>query len=343
MRNYKCLKNQVFENENFGLIPIRDTDKYDILEIRNSQIEHLRQDKPLTKENQENYFANVVSKLFDEEKPTQLLFSFLKNDEFVGYGGLVHINWIDKNAEISFIMKTEIQAKNFEIFWINYLELLEKMAFQELNFHKIYTYAFDIRPKLYLALEKSGFNQDARLKEHCLFNDKFIDVVIHSKINSNLKFRKAEKSDCKIYFEWTNDKSVREQSFNSDEVLFENHEKWFLNKIEDKSCIMLVFQNENNQNIGQVRIQKTKNNSAIIGVSVSNEFRGKGFAKQIIEMASRNFLNQNPDFEISAFIKEGNLGSKKAFENANFEFKEKLNYENFMSFHYIKNNKNANR
>ena len=303
----------------------------------------MRQDKPLTKENQENYFANVVSKLFDEEKPTQLLFSFLKNDEFVGYGGLVHINWIDKNAEISFIMKTEIQAKNFEIFWINYLELLEKMAFQELNFHKIYTYAFDIRPKLYLALEKSGFNQDARLKEHCLFNDKFIDVVIHSKINSNLKFRKAEKSDCKIYFEWTNDNSVREQSFNSDEVLFENHEKWFLNKIEDKSCIMLVFQNENNQNIGQVRIQKTKNNSAIIGVSVSNEFRGKGFAKQIIEMASRNFLNQNPDFEISAFIKEGNLGSKKAFENANFEFKEKLNYENFMSFHYIKNNKNANR
>lgn len=336
MRSYKCLANQVFENENFSLVPIRDSDKYEILEIRNSQIEHLRQAKPLTRENQDNYFSNVVSKLFDEEKPNQLLFSFLKNNEFVGYGGLVHINWIDKNAEISFIMNTEMQAENFEHFWINYLDILEKIAFQELNFHKIYTYAYDIRPKLYLALEKSGFNQEARLKEHCLFNKKFIDVVMHSKINSNLKFRKAEKSDCKIYFDWTNDKSVREQSFNSDEVLFENHEKWFLNKIEDKSCFMLIFQNNNNENIGQVRVQKTENNRAIIGVSVANEFRGKGYASKIIEIASQNFLNQNIGFEISAYIKVENIGSKKAFEKANFQFKEELNYENFLSFHFIK-------
>jgi RimJ/RimL family protein N-acetyltransferase len=336
MKNYKCLNNQIFENENFSLIPIRDSDKYDILEIRNSQIEHLRQDKPLTKENQENYFSNVVSKLFDVEKPNQLLFSFLWKNEFVGYGGLVHINWIDKNAEISFIMKTEMQTENFEIFWINYLEILEKIAFQDLNLHKIYTYAFDIRPKLYLALEKSGFNQDARLKEHCLFNEKFIDVVMHSKINSNLKFRKAEKSDCKMYFDWTNDKSVREQSYNSDEVLFENHEKWFLDKIEDKSCLMLIFQNDDNENIGQVRIQKTELNIAIIGVSVANEFRGKGYAAKIIELASIDFLNQNPEFEISAYIKVENIGSKKAFEKANFQFKAELNYENFLSFHYIK-------
>ncbi len=336
MKNYKCLKNQIFENENFSLIPIRDSDKYDILEIRNSQIEHLRQDEPLTNEKQENYFSNVISKLFDEEKPNQLLFSFLNNNEFVGYGGLVHINWIDKNAEISFVMKTEMQDENFEYFWINYLELLEKIAFQDINFHKIYTYAFDIRPKLYIALEKSGFYQDARLKEHCLFKDKFIDVVMHSKINKNLNFRKAEKSDCKIYFEWTNDESVREQSFNSDKVLFENHEKWFLNKIEHQSCLMLIFQNNENQNIGQVRIQKTENNSAIIGVSVANEFRGKGYACTIIEIASLDFLNKNPEFQISAYIKVDNLGSKKAFEKANFEFKEELNYENFLSFHYIK-------
>jgi RimJ/RimL family protein N-acetyltransferase len=249
---------------------------------------------------------------------------------------LVHINWIDKNAEISFVMKTEMQFENFEYFWIKYLELIEKMAFLDLNFHKIYTYAFDIRPKLYLALEKSGFNQDARLKEHCLFNEKFIDVVMHSKINSNLKFRKAEKSDCKIYFDWTNDKSVREQSYNSDEVLFENHEKWFLNKIDDKSCSMLIFQNENNENIGQVRILKTDNNLAIIGVSVAKEFRGKDYAFKIIEIASRNFLNQNPNFEISAYIKIENIGSKKAFEKANFQFKAELNYENFLSLHYVK-------
>ena len=339
MRSYRCLKNQISENEIFSLIPLRDSDKYDILDIRNSQIEHLRQDKPLTKENQENYFATVVSKLFDDEKPNQILFSFLKNNKFVGYGGLVHINWIDKNAEISFVMKTELQTENFEYFWINYLKLLEKVAFKELNFHKIYTYAFDIRPHLYIALEKAGFNEDARLKEHCLFNNKFIDVVIHAKINNNLKFRKAKNTDCELYFDWTNDQSVRNQSFNSEVVLFENHKKWFLNKIQDSTCLMLIFQNDKNENIGQVRIQKTENTIAIIGVSIANEFRGKGFASVIIEMASDFFLNENPDFEIFAYIKEENIGSKIAFEKANFEFKEKLNYESFISFHYIKNKK----
>ncbi|EKT3956842.1 GNAT family N-acetyltransferase [Flavobacterium psychrophilum] len=343
MRNYKCLKNQISENEIFSLIPLRDSDKYDILEIRNSQIEHLRQDKPLTKANQENYFETVVSKLFDVEKPNQILFSFLKNNTFVGYGGLVHINWVDKNAEISFVMKSELQTENFEFFWINFLELLEKIAFKELNFHKIYTYAFDIRPHLYIALEKAGFIEDARLKDHCLFNNKFIDVVMHSKINKKFNFRKANNTDCELYFEWTNDKSVRMQSFNSDVVLYENHKKWFLNKIEDSTCLMLIFQNYENINVGQVRIQKMNNQTAVIGVSIAKEFRGKGFASVIIEAASISFLNENPDFEIDAYIKEENIGSKIAFEKANFEFKEKLNYENFKSFHYIKKGRNANR
>lgn len=184
MRNYKFLQQQTFSNEKFTLVPIRDEDKYDILQIRNEQIYHLRQAKPLTKEAQDNYFATTVAALFEEEKPNQILFSLLKDNQFVGYGGLVHINWIDKNAEISFVMKTELEHNHFEEFWINYLKLLEQAAFNELQFHKIYTFAFDLRPHLYQALVKSGFVHEADLKEHCCFEGKFIDVVIHSKINN---------------------------------------------------------------------------------------------------------------------------------------------------------------
>jgi RimJ/RimL family protein N-acetyltransferase len=182
MRNYKCLGRQSFSNENFTLVPIRDEDKYEILQIRNEQIYHLRQTKPLTMEAQENYFATVVAELFEQEQPNQILFSLLKNNAFIGYGGLVHINWIDKNAEISFVMKTELEALHFEEMWINFLSLLEQAAFNALPFHKIYTYAFDLRPHLYQALEKSGFEREAVLKEHCFFEQKFMDVVIHSKV-----------------------------------------------------------------------------------------------------------------------------------------------------------------
>ena len=185
MRKYKCLSKQEYIHGMFKIVPIRDEDKTLILEMRNEQIYHLRQAEVLTIELQETYFKNVISSLFSQERPSQILFSLLENKEFIGYGGLVHINWIDKNAEVSFIMKTELEKDRFDYNWINYLTLLEKVAFKELRFHKIFTYAFDLRPHLYNVLRASGFHEEARLKEHCYFDGKYLDVVINSKINSH--------------------------------------------------------------------------------------------------------------------------------------------------------------
>ncbi|MDR7372359.1 GNAT family protein [Flavobacterium aquidurense] len=185
MRNYKCLTANVYKNKTLTLLPLRDEDKYAILKMRNEQIYHLRQAELLSVEKQEDYFANVISQLFEQKEPGQLLFSLLENDKFIGYGGLVHINWVDRNAEISFIMKTELEEEKFEYYWQNYLSLLENVAFKELKFHKIFTYAFDLRRHLYPILEKSGFKEEARLKEHCLFEGKYLDVVINSKINKD--------------------------------------------------------------------------------------------------------------------------------------------------------------
>ena len=180
--NYKVLNKKEFCNNNFKIIPIRYEDRWDIMQWRNEQIYHLRQSKPLIKEDQENYFKNIINKLFEEEQPSQLLFSYLENDICIGYGGLVHINWIDKNAEISFIIKTSLEKDYFSFHWSNYLKLIEKVAFEELKFHKIFTYAFDLRPQLYIVLENSNYKKEAILKEHCLFEGEFKDVVIHSKI-----------------------------------------------------------------------------------------------------------------------------------------------------------------
>jgi RimJ/RimL family protein N-acetyltransferase len=184
MKSYNSLEEQVFELDNFKLVPLRFEDRLDILKWRNDQIYHLRQNKPLTIEDQENYFNNVVEKLFDQEHPNQILFSLLENDICIGYGGLVHINWIDKNAEISFIMDTTLENSDFHINWVKYLTLIEKVAFEDLKIHKIFTYAFDLRPHLYLALEDVNFIEEARLKEHFFFDGKYRDVVIHSKINN---------------------------------------------------------------------------------------------------------------------------------------------------------------
>jgi len=180
MNFYKCLNKQEFLKEGYKLVPIRVEDSINIMKWRNEQMYHLRQNQPLTEVDQEIYFSDVVSKIFDAEQPNQILFSFLENGICLGYGGLVHINWTDKNAEISFIMDTKLEKDSFEKIWIIYLELLEQVAFNDLKFMKIFTYAFDLRPKLYKVLEISGFKEDNSFKN--IFRSDKGKVVIHSKL-----------------------------------------------------------------------------------------------------------------------------------------------------------------
>ena len=181
-RTYLCLPQNTFRNGNYSLLPIRDEDKYVILQWRNEQIAILRQKKPLTKEMQEQYFATTIANLFTQEKPGQLLFSFLENDVLIGYGGLVHIDWESRNAEVSFITETKrnINKQQFINDLCNYLQILKPLAKEHLGFTKIYTYAYDIRPDLYAALLKSGFIEEARLKNHVVIKGQNYDVLIHS-------------------------------------------------------------------------------------------------------------------------------------------------------------------
>lgn len=336
MNHYKSLNNQVFQKDSYKIIPIRFEDRMAIMKWRNEQIDHLRQSKLLTLEDQEDYFNNIVKLLFEKEKPNQILFSYLKDNVCIGYGGLVHINWIDQNAEVSFIMETKLEKEHFKFHWSVFGELIEKVAFLELNLYKIYTYAFDLRPKLYEVLEKMSFIREARLKGHCLFDMKYIDVLIHSKINPyKLTFRLASIKDIDVFYKWTNEAYVRKQSYNSEEIIFSDHKKWFEKKISDSSCYLLVFQNSEEKSVGQVRIQKVKNKEAVIGISIDKNHRGKKYAIQMLKSASNYFLKLHPDFILNAYIKQENIISKRAFKNAGYHFNQTLDYKGFMSSHYI--------
>ena len=73
MPQYKALKKQNFCIKNYSIVPIRYEDRYLIMQWRNDQMYHLRQNEPLTKEQQDLYFNTVVSGLFEQEKPNQIL------------------------------------------------------------------------------------------------------------------------------------------------------------------------------------------------------------------------------------------------------------------------------
>ena len=198
--NYYCLLENQFEFRNYKIIPIRYEDRIDIMKWRNEQIFHLRQSELLTLEKQDEYFKNTIANLFNKEKPNQILFSYLENEKCIGYGGLVHIDWVNNNAEISFLIDSKLEKEYFGHHWSIFLQLLEKVAFEQLNLYKIYTYAFDLRKKLYPVLECAGFNFEAILKEQYHFNNEYKDVLIHSKFINQVSLKCATIDDLETTF-----------------------------------------------------------------------------------------------------------------------------------------------
>ena len=303
------------------------------MEWRNEQIYHLRQSSLLIIEDQKSYFENVVAHLFDKEKPSQILFSYLKDGECIGYGGLVHINWIDKNAEISFIMKTELEQKEFKEHWGNYLELLEQVAFNELKFHKIFTYALDLRPHLYEAIEYKGFKKEAVLKEHCFFEGSYKDVVIHSKINELIIIREIEERDKQKTFEWANDPVTRQNSFNSDPILFEQHSIWYDSKLNDNTAHYFVCEVDSKP-AGLVRFDFNEDEQLfIVGITIDENYRGRKLAADFLSKTCCKFkrIASNP---IMAYIKEDNIASIRSFEKAGFKLRSIVNVSGKKSLKY---------
>ena len=71
MNSYKVLKKQLFSLNEYSIIPIRYEDRLSILKWRNEQIYHLRQDKLLTKNDQD--WPADTKVLTDQYSPANLL------------------------------------------------------------------------------------------------------------------------------------------------------------------------------------------------------------------------------------------------------------------------------
>ena len=319
MPKYICLQHQEQHLGDYSIVPLRYEDRFSIMKWRNEQIYHLRQARPLTEDDQQRYFDNVVSKQYDNPKPDQILFSYMEKGVCIGYGGLVHINWIDRNGEISFIMDTKLEAEHFAEHWSNYLTMLKAVAFDDLDLHKIYTYAFDLRPHLYTMLEANGYKREATLKEHCLFNGEYKDVVLHSLWND--RYEVINYVDC-----------TREQ--NLDILALRNRDdvrSWMVNPevIPEENHFNFVESLKGNPNRLYYAIYK---NGMLVGTyNLTNEGEGI-WERGIIANPSTQGTGQTEKWErqilsslpseikaVSAKVKQDNLRSIKYHEKLGYK------------------------
>jgi len=184
---YICLSRSNYNLNEYSISPYRAEDMFLIMNWRNEQIAVLRQNKLLTKDEQIQYYHNYIEPSFSQITPKQILFSFLFKNTCIGYGGLTNLDWVNKKAELSFLVETQ-RAKNDTIYkkdFSTFITLMKTICFEELNFNRLFTETYEFRKYHISILEENGFIYEGTLRQNVLFENKFINSHIHSIISQD--------------------------------------------------------------------------------------------------------------------------------------------------------------
>jgi UDP-2,4-diacetamido-2,4,6-trideoxy-beta-L-altropyranose hydrolase len=132
-----------------------------------------------------------------------------------------------------------------------------------------------------------------------------------------VKIRKAQISDCHFYWSVNNRPAVRAQSISSDPIAYSSHETWFSSSLARNDRMMLIA-NAGDRDIGVVRFD-LKNNEAVISLAMEESSVGKGYASEMISIASVQCGQFWPVVrQITAFVKPDNIASQKSFLRAKY-------------------------
>lgn len=186
-KKYKCLKMDRYNDQDFYIQPVQNQDIFSIMRWRNEQIDVLRQKTLLTEDKQIEYFNTIVFPEYEKSHPDQILFSFFYKNCMIGYGGLVHIQWIHNRAEVSYLLDKNILLANYtlEELCVILINLFKSVAFEDLNLHKLSTETYSISSERISIIEKADFQLEGRLRDQVLIHDRYYDSLCHGMISKS--------------------------------------------------------------------------------------------------------------------------------------------------------------
>ena len=151
-----------------------------------------------------------------------------------------------------------------------------------------------------------------------------------------IRVRRAQAGDCRILWEWANERAVRQASFESAAIPWEQHSRWFEQKLGDPASTVLMFEEDGSTPAGTVRFQATTSGDAEISVTVGPEFRGQGLAPYFLDRAVERVFELSSLERIHAYIRVENPASAKSFEPAGFFLVGTTQIKGNEALHYVR-------
>ena len=184
-------------------------DIFKIKDMRNEQMDVLRQSKILTNDEQEDWYNNVILPSY-ESKTKTLNFTILYNNKFIGYGGLVNIDYVNKKAEISFLVEKNrtLNKKLYQDDFSYFLKFISKYSFEKLNLHKVWTETYEFRKFHMSILEKEGFKREGILKDSINQDGEYFNSILHGLILNSKLFDTNSVNKIVDYQTYFNNKTI---------------------------------------------------------------------------------------------------------------------------------------
>lgn len=178
---YACMTRPVLRAGDLSVQAVQPAEIEAIRQWRNAQMDVLRQAEPISPEQQEAYFARHIWPHYALPQPDTILLSYREGESLIGYGGLVHIAWVHRRAELSFLLDPALieDESSYARYFSGFLGLMKQLAFADLGLNRLFTETYATRPHHIAVLESAGFKREGVMRAHVIIGGQPVDSILH--------------------------------------------------------------------------------------------------------------------------------------------------------------------
>jgi RimJ/RimL family protein N-acetyltransferase len=140
--------------------------------------------------------------------------------------------------------------------------------------------------------------------------------------------------DRALVWQWANDPAVRAASFSSAPIAWDDHVRWFDERLSDTESAIYIASDGGGAEIGYARFRH-RGSRCEISVALGADARGRGYGAAIIRAATACRFRDTDATAVDAWVKPGNPASIRAFTSAGFERIEDGHVEGRPALHLV--------
>ncbi len=157
-----------------------------------------------------------------------------------------------------------------------------------------------------------------------------VSAAIHG---CDLHLRRVQEKDCRQLWEWANDPEVRPVSFATEPISWQRHLEWFNSRLRDPNAVLYLAVDSADIPAGQVRFQIGSTRAAV-SISMAPPFRGKGYGKVVLAMATGDLFRKTAVTQIDAYVKPNNTASLRLFTRAGYALERAESIRGHQAIHF---------